>query len=206
MTAVSKKKYTPEEYLELEREAPYKSEFFGGEIFPMGDFGGNTALERSGFSARHNAVRTNVSAEIGMPVRRTGCLSFSSDQRLFIPQNGFFGYPDLMVICGKPNFHDEDDTLTNPTLLVEVLSRSMFGYDRTEKLAWYQVIPTLREYLLLDCRQPGVELWRRSKSGFWTLVVETADSTQQLHLESVGISLLIADLYLNVDDLPPVVF
>ncbi len=208
MTAVPKKKYTPEEYLELELKAPYKSEYFDGEIFPMGDFEGDTPEAMAGGRSRHNAIRENLSGEThGVLKKKSGCRSFSADQRIHIPKTGLYTYPDFLIVCGKPLYlNDESDTLTNPLLIAEVLSKSTASYDRAEKFALYRGIPTLREYLLLDSRRPGVELWRKNESGFWTLVLETDQTDQYLHLDSVGSPLLIADLYANVDDLPPILF
>lgn len=206
MTAIPKKYYTPEEYLEREWEATYKSEYFGGELRPLGDFPGPLPGEWSGFSARHNAVRGNLSCEIGMRVRKKGYHCFSADQRLFIPENGFFGYPDFLLFRGSPAIYGDDDAVMNPVLVAEVRSRSTFGYDGTEKLRWYQDIPALREYLLLDCRKPGVQLWRKPEFGLWALLAETDQPDGELYLESVDFSLQIADLYTGVDDLPPVIF
>jgi Uma2 family endonuclease len=206
MTAVPKKFYTPKEYLEREWEVEYKSEYFGGELRPLGDFAGILPGERSGFPARHNAIRGNLAYEIGMRVRKNGYPCFSADQRLYLPENGFFGYPDFLVFRGTPAIYGDDDAVMNPVLLAEVRSRSTFEYDGNEKLRWYQDIPTLREYLILDSRRVGIELWRKLESGPWALVTETVRPDGELYLESVGLPLQIADVYAGVDDLPPVIF
>lgn len=206
MTALPKKFYTPEEYLEREWEASYKSEYFGGKLRPLGDFPGRMPGEWSGFSARHNAIRSNLSFELGARVRKNGYSCFSADQRLYIPENGFFGYPDFLVFRGSPQIYGDDDAVMNPVLLAEVRSRSTFEYDGKEKQRWYQDIPALHEYLILDSRRVGVELWRKLESGLWALVAETDQPDGELYLETVGFPLPIADLYAGVDDLPPVLF
>ncbi len=208
MTVLPKKFYTPEEYLERELQADYKSEYLNGEIFPMGDFEGDTPEAMAGGRSRHNAIRENLSIEGGFRLKKKGnCRSFSADQRLHIPRTGLYTYPDFLIVCGKPTYLDDpSDTLTNPVLIAEVLSKRTASYDRAEKFAHYRSIPTLREYLVLDSRRVGVELWRKSESGFWMLVTETDQSDQPVYLESAGITLLLADLYANVDDLPPVIF
>jgi Uma2 family endonuclease len=208
MTAIPQKFYTPEEYLELERDAPYKSEYYGGRIYPMGDFEGDTPEAMSGARSRHNAIRENLSGELHATFKKKGgCRTFSADQRVHIPSNGLYTYPDLLVVCGKPEYlDDESDTLTNPIVLVEVLSKSTAGYDRGEKFALYRRIPTLREYLILDSRRVGVELWRKNEFGFWLLALETDQPTDELIFESLGVTLLVGDLYANTDDLPVVNF
>jgi len=123
MTKLPKKYYTPEEYLELEEKAAYKSEYIHGEIFPMGDFEGDTPEAMAGAKPAHNAIRGNLSGEIGSFLKKKSCRSYSSDQRVLIPTTGLYAYPDLVVVCGKPEFSDsQTGSLTNPVLIVEVLS------------------------------------------------------------------------------------
>lgn len=208
MTAVPKKDYTPEEYLEMELEAEYKSEYLNGEIFPMGDFEGDTPEAMAGGRSRHNAIRENLSGEAYVFFKKKGgCRSFSADQRIHIPRTGLYTYPDFLIVCGKPQYLDNSsDTMLNPVVIAEVLSKRTASYDRAEKFAHYRSIPTLREYLILDSRRVGVELWRKLDSGLWALVTETDQPDGELYLESVGFPLQIADLYAGVDDLPPVIF
>ncbi|MBC7891783.1 MAG: Uma2 family endonuclease [Sphingobacteriaceae bacterium] len=208
MTAVPKRKYTPEEYLELELKAPYKSEYFDGEIFPMGDFEGDTPEAMAGARSRHNAIKENLSFHIGFHVRKKGgCRSFSSDQRLHIPVNGLYTYPDFLVVCGKIEFMaGEMETLTNPIFVAEILSKRTASYDRGEKFEFYRGIPTLREYLTLDSRRVSVELWRKTETDLWTLVYETKQVDERIHLESFALDLTLSDLYAYTDDLPSAVF
>ncbi|MCU0342178.1 MAG: Uma2 family endonuclease, partial [Spirosomaceae bacterium] len=119
MPVLPKRKYTVEEYLAMEETAPYKSEYFDGYIYPMGDFEGDTPEAMAGAKPAHNAIRENLSINIGGYFKKNkGCRSYSSDQRVRVDENGLFTYPDLVVVCGKPEF--TNDSLTNPVLIVEV--------------------------------------------------------------------------------------
>jgi Uma2 family endonuclease len=120
MTAVAIKMYTEQEYLELERAAEYKSEYYRGEIFAMAGAGRN-----------HNRITENLSIEIGVFLKGKGCQSFSSDMRVHIPENTLYTYPDFLIVCGEPEFLDrQTDTLLNPSVIVEVLSPSTERYDQ----------------------------------------------------------------------------
>lgn len=204
MTAVPQKFYTPEEYLELERHAPYKSEYYGGRIYPMGDFEGDSPEAMAGARAPHNTIKENLSIEIGSYLKKAHtCRSYSSDQRIFIPQNGLYTYPDLSVVCGKPMFGDDQQfLLTNPVLLIEVLSNGNASYDRAEKFELYRSIPTLREYLTVDSRRVYASLWRKTDEDVWLLAQEVRHLDATVTLESIKLTLLLTDVYANVDDLP----
>jgi Uma2 family endonuclease len=123
-------KVTEEEYLRLERAAEYKSEFIGGEIFPV-----------PGGSFRHSELAVNWSAELRSRLRGLGCRVFSSDVRVRTPSTGSYVYPDFSVVSGEPVLYDgSDDILTNPTVVVEVLFPSTSGYDRGGKFELYREI------------------------------------------------------------------
>ena len=206
MNALPNKYYSPQEYLELERAAPYKSEYFDGEIFPMGDLDGNSPEAMAGAKPRHNAIRENLSVEIGSHFKKNRtCRSYSSDQRIRIPSNGLYTYPDLVALCGKPEFEGIENLL-NPTLIVEVLSKSTAGYDRSEKFALYRDIPTFREYLLVDSRHVFVELFRKNSDQNWELVFETRQISASFHLETIDLTLAVEDIYANTSDLPETPF
>jgi Uma2 family endonuclease len=140
MTAQTIKMYSEKEYLELERDAEYKSEYYRGEIFAMAGAGHN-----------HNRIVENLSGECYIAFKGKSCQTFSSDMRLHIPQNGLYTYPDLLVVCGKIEFaEDNDDTIVNPSAIIEVLSKTTSAYDRGDKFHLYRSIPTLMEYVLVD--------------------------------------------------------
>lgn len=190
---------SPEEYLRREREAPYKSEYFQGVIYPMGDLEGNTPMAMAGATTEHNRLKSNVEFLLRSHLRkRGGCETFSSDQRVNIPENGLFTYPDVVVLCGKVGTSPEDeDSLINPTVLVEVLSKRTASYDRGEKFQLYRSIPTLREYVLVDSRKVAVTLHRKTESGAWLLVTEVNRFDDSIFLESIGCLLPLHEIYFN---------
>ena len=207
MTALLKKYYTAEEYLEMERVAPYKSEYFEGQIYPMGDNDGETPEAMAGAKPSHNTILENISIEVGSNLKkRRTCRSYSSDQRVHIPSNGLYTYPDLVVVCGKPEFTETQDCLTNPILIVEVLSKSTANYDRSEKFELYRDIQTFKEYLLIDSRRVWAELWRKNQDNIWSLVFESKSLDTTLYLESIDTHLSLNDLYINTEGLIDTVF
>ncbi|WP_138994401.1 Uma2 family endonuclease [Larkinella sp. C7] len=177
--------YTPENYLELERKAAYKSEYFKGEIFAM-----------AGASRNHNRIKENLSIGIGSYLKGKRCQSFSSDMRLHIPSNSLYTYPDLVIVCGEPELLDSTfDTLLNPTILVEVLSESTKDYDRGGKFMLYRNIPTFQEYILVDSEQIRVEAWYKPENGFWTLRKETGAVDDSLTIQTLDLTLSLRDIY-----------
>lgn len=162
MTAQPIKMYSAEAYLELERAADYKSEYYGGEIFAMASVGLN-----------HNRIKENLSGEIGFFLKGKSCQGFSSDMRVHIPENAFYTYPDLLILCGKPEFLDrKTDTILNPSVIIEVLSPSIGEYDRGQKFHLYRSISSLVEYVLIDSRKLMAEVYRKADNGLWVLASE----------------------------------
>ena len=191
MTAQPQKYYTEEEYMELEREADYKSEYFQGEIFAMAGAGHN-----------HNRIVENLSIDIGTFFKGKSCRTYSSDQRIHIPTSGLYTYPDLIVVCGANQYQDEKkDTLLNPIVLVEVLSESTEAYDRGQKFHFYRSIPTLQEYVLINARAVAAEVFRKSEAGLWTLASEAYALDGSIELASVGLTLPMQDVYAQTEDL-----
>ncbi|GAB2767737.1 Uma2 family endonuclease [Rhabdobacter roseus] len=191
MTVQPQKYYTAAEYLELEREADYKSEYFQGEIFAMAGVGHN-----------HNRIVENLSIEVGTFFKGKSCRTYSSDQRIHIPASGLYTYPDLIVVCGPNRYLDEKkDTLLNPVVLVEVLSESTEAYDRGQKFHFYRSIPTLQEYVLINARAVAAEVFRKNEEGLWTLASEAYDLGGRIELASVGLTLAMQDVYAQTEDL-----
>lgn len=148
---------TEEEYLAFERASTEKHEYSGGEIFAM-----------SGGTSDHAAVAANILRELGNALFGRGCRVHTSDMRVHIPETGKFVYPDASIVCGRPEFKDErQDTLTNPVLVVEVLSESTEAYDRGDKFAAYQTIPSLRHYVIAAQNKPRIEVYTRQADGGW---------------------------------------
>src|SRR5437870_1310644 len=132
-------RFSPEEYLALEREAEYKSEYVDGFIIAM-----------SGTSRRHSLIAGNVFAAIHAAIRGRPCEVHTSDLRVKVTATGLYTYPDVVALCGEPRFEDEVlDTLLNPDVIVEVLSESTEAYDRGKKAARYRRLESLQEYVLI---------------------------------------------------------
>src|ERR1043166_1320284 len=188
MTAPSepRHRYAYEQYLAYEHDAAAKHEFVDGEIYAM-----------AGGSPRHNALALRIGAAIEN-TRRPGCVALQSDQKIRVLATGRATYPDVTMVCG-PLERDPNDpwrqTLTNPTLLIEVLSPSTEEVDRISKRRDYQLIPTLQESVLVSQSEPRVEVYRRQSSGSW----EYFDVREGIVKLATGPTLDLAALY---DDLP----
>jgi Uma2 family endonuclease len=186
---VERSQLTAAEYLAWEREQSGKHEFFHGEVFAM-----------AGGTPRHNALGLSTGAELRTVLRPRGCSVLSSDQRLAFPPHERYVYPDVTVICGPPLFQPgTDDVITNPTILVEVLSRSTEEYDRGLKWAGYQRIASLTDYLLVAQTEARIEHYRRNADGSWTY--RTAGPGDELALTGDG-TLAVDAIYAGVFELP----
>jgi Uma2 family endonuclease len=182
MASEPKPRFTIPEYLAFERQSDIKSEYLDGEMIAM-----------TGASRSHNRIALNVAISLDGQLKPRGCEVFVSDMRVQTG-DGLLTYPDVTVVCGRPQFNDSElDTLLNPTLLVEVLSRSTENYDRGVKFTRYRTIPSLREYLLLEQDRFHVEHFLR-QDGEW-LLRESDDPRHVLELPSIGCRLLLADVY-----------
>ncbi len=182
---------TPEEYLAIERQAEVKSEYWNGEMFAM-----------VGASRKHNLIATNVVIELGLQLKRKPCELYNNDMRVRIPATGLYTYPDVTVVCGEPQFEDQQvDTLLNPLLIVEVLSASTQNYDRGQKFSNYRTIESLAEYLLISQNEYRIEQSVKQADGRWLLtdirtlegVVELASIPCQLALREVYDKVSLSD-------------
>jgi Uma2 family endonuclease len=176
------------EYLQTERLAPSKSEYLAGRVIAM-----------AGASYAHNRLSTNIAANLHLALRNKPCVVLGSDMRVKIAEVNAYFYPDVVIVCGQPQFEDEqEDTLLNPTVVIEVLSPSTEAFDRGEKFAAYQRIPTLREYLLVAQDRTHVEHFIRQPGGEWQRT-EYTDLAQKVHLPSVGIDVPVELIYEGVN-------
>jgi Uma2 family endonuclease len=184
------KKLTRAEYLAIEREAESRSQFYDGEMFAM-----------AGGSARHSLIKTNITAELRNRLKGRPCRAYDSDLRILISDTGLYTYPDASVICGPLEYDSSDDrrnTVTNPTLLVEVVSESTEAYDRGKKFGHYRRIASFREYLIVWQDEPKIERYLRNADGTWTLT-EIAGLDASLSLSSIEIDLPLREVYDAVD-------
>lgn len=187
MSAIPKRRLTPEEYLAQERRAEFKSEYFRGETFAM-----------VGATREHNLITANLLRESGNQLRDRPCELYPSDMRVKVSRTDLYTYPDVTIVCGQPQFEDnESDTLLNPTVLFEVLSKSNEAYDRGAKAANYRKIPSLREYVVIAQGRPQVERFARQPDGSW-LLREAGELTESITLESVSVVLPLAEIYRQV--------
>ena len=177
--AESKKYYTVEEYLAFERESLEKHEYIDGRIVPLhGDF---EVTAMAGASREHNLISGNVFGELRNQLKRRNCEAYINDMRVRMKGNRY-GYPDVVVICGEPEFADDEfDVLLNPTIVVEVLSSSTRFRDKTEKLETYQKMESIKECLLIEQKLMRVEHYIKQTPNQWLLrIYENADDLVKL--------------------------
>lgn len=186
MATAALTRYTPDEYLALERNAEFRSEYLDGRIVAM-----------TGATAPHNIITGNVHAELRQRFRGRSCRAFIGDMRVQIGGGRQFVYPDVAAVCGEPRFMDGTlDTLMNPALIVEVLSSTTEAYDRGEKFQHYRAIESLQEYVLIAQDRVLVERFVRGGE-FWTLST-LGDLDHALELTSVKCTLPLREIYENV--------
>jgi Uma2 family endonuclease len=180
--------FTPEEYLALEEAAEYKSEYHDGAIIPM-----------TGGTTNHNRISLNMSIALRLALKGLDYDVFMGDVRLWLPQKRTYTYPDVMVIPGKPEyFNNRKDTVMNPQVIVEVLSKSTKAYDRTDKFKFYQTIPTFQEYILIDQSQVYVEQYCKLANKRWSYrQYDEEDAALVFNFFQVEVAL--ADVYEKVD-------
>jgi Uma2 family endonuclease len=188
MSSQTQQHYTPEEYLALERQAQCKSEYYAGEIFAM-----------AGASRWHNLIVANVIGELRAQLKGRPCTTYPSDMRVKVSPTGLYTYLDVIVVCGEALFEDnQQDTLLNPTLIVEVLSESTEAYDRGGKFAHYRKLTSLMEYVLITQTKPHIEHYVRQLDNRW-LLAEADSLHDTVHLASIDCQLALAEVYDKVD-------
>ena len=191
MSTAPKQLLTEEQYLVRERKANFRSEFYRGEMFAM-----------AGASREHNLITGNVARHLGNQLDERPCEVYSTDMKVRITPTGLFAYPDVAIVCGGPQFSDdEEDVLLNPTVLVEVLSPSTSSYDRGDKQMHYRQLGSLQEILLIEQEYPAVEQYVRQSDGTW-LLKSTAGIEATIEAASVGCKLSLAQIYARVE-FPP---
>jgi Uma2 family endonuclease len=188
MQAEEKRFYTPDEYFDFEVSLDTRHEYINGEIFPM-----------TGGTPEHNEIASILNAALRMSLRGKPYSIFVADQRLWIPDRTLYTYPDVMV-CSRPLERQagRNDTLVNPVMIAEVLSKSTKSYDRDEKFAAYRTVPTFQEYLLIDQYATHVEQYSRTESHKW-LFTEYDDPETHILLASIPFEIRLADLYEGIE-------
>ena len=180
--------FTPKEYLQLEEQAEYKSEYRDGKIIPM-----------TGGTTNHNEISGNFYANLKFSLKQQNYRVYMADVRLWIPRYRLYTYPDVMLIEGEPIYADRGTTtVTNPIMITEVLSPSTQNYDQGDKFTYYRSIPEMKEYIIISQQQYHVMQYTKTEVGKWLLSeYETEDAVIQLG--SVNMELELAELYTGVD-------
>jgi Uma2 family endonuclease len=180
--------YTPEEYLEIEEKAEYKSEYRDGEIVPM-----------TGGTTNHNKIALNLAASLKIGLRRKNYNVYIGDVRLWIPRYRQHTYPDVMVIEGEPIYTGTSTTtVMNPMLIAEVLSKSTKNYDQGDKFLYYRSIPEFKEYILIDQYEYHVMQYVKTAENQWSFT-ELEDESATLSLQTVDFKIELRDLYEQVN-------
>ena len=188
MSAIAKRKYTLEEYLELEKNSEERYEYFDGEVFAM-----------AGGSPNHSRLGTDISSLLGQKLEGTQCEVFNSDMRIKVPKAFPYRYPDASVVCGEAVFDEisGQPRLVNPILIVEVLSPRTAAYDLKDKFTEYQSIKSFKEYLIISQDRPHVIHHMRQSNGKWLRTdVEGLDA--EVRLESINVTLSLREIYKRV--------
>lgn len=182
-----RRKFTVEEYLSLEQQAQTRSEFFQGELYAM-----------TGGSLNHNRIVNNLARLLGSSLVGGKCEVFTSDVRLHVQAHDLFTYPDVLVICGEPQLYkDRTDTVTDATLIAEVLSPKTEPYDRGPKSDFYRSLPSLKQILLVEQSSHGVYTSSRQDGDSW-LSSHLPVREGLIELPAPGLSIAVEDLYERV--------
>jgi len=177
---------TPEQYLEFDRNAEYKHEYFFGEIVAM-----------PGGSFQHNLIAGNAIRELGNRLLGGPCRVLTSDMRVAVNTKTGYVYPDVTVVCGQPEYTDgRKDTIKNPKLVVEVLSPSTRDHDLGVKVGFYVRLAVLSDFLLIEQDRVWIEHWYRSSDGGWK---NTVLEDGMLEIASLNCQIPLSDIYLGVE-------
>lgn len=188
MQKQTKKLYTPAEYLALEEKAEYKSEYHKGEIIPM-------ASE----SFNHNRVVGNFVSKLGKALIYSQYEVFMSEIKVWIKEKQLFTYPDIILVYGKLEFYpDRDDTITNPIIIIEVLSESTKNYDRVKKFGFYRSIPTFQEYILVNQYRVHIEHFYLESKGKW-IFTDYSNENGILKFNKIDFEISLKDVYDRVE-------
>jgi Uma2 family endonuclease len=187
VTQVTQKVYTPEDYLALEAEAEVRHEFIDGEI-----------VEMPGGTTKHNEIVGNLYFALRLALQGRKLPIYTESVKLWIPVMNTYTYPDVMVLADAPVYHDQKQTvITNPTVIMEVLSDSTRDYDQGGKFGFYRSVNTFQEYVLVEQDQCSVMVYRRGTAKKWSLEIFD-NETDTIRLESVGVEIQLQDIYEGV--------
>lgn len=188
-----KYKYTLEEYLELDANSEEPLEFWDGDIFSM-----------SGVSNEHDLIENNLSYRLRLRLHDRGCRVLRANMRIKVPSMPPYRYGDVSGLCGQPKFEKVGgvDVLTNPSLIIEVLSASTEAYDRGDKFTNYKSIPSLSEYILVAQHRSHVSPFIKQATSSW-LNLEFNSLEDTLKIITLDCELTLAEIYEGIDFPPP---
>lgn len=176
--------YTPEEYLDQEAHAEFKSRYDDGVITLM-----------TGGTTNHNRICRNLCTALSIGLRGQDFEVFISDVKVWIPSSKKFRYPDLMVIAGEPEYYmNRKTTVTNPQIIIEVLSDSTEEFDREDKFNLYKSIPTFQEYLLIDQNRTAIDHFYKTQPKHWQ-IDQFDEQDTEINLRSINVTLQISEIY-----------
>lgn len=188
MASVPVSRLTEEQYLEIERAAQFKSEFYRGEMFAM-----------AGGTLDHGELQAQVIFECRNRFAGRDCRAFGSDVRVRAGTSGLYTYPDISIVCGRPVCVDNHkDTITNPVVIIEVLSPTTEAYDRGKKFQLYQTIQSFIEYILISQTEMRIERFTRGENDTWTLR-SYAGKDAELRIDAIDISIPLEAIYRRVE-------
>ena len=181
-------RYSWADYLALEESSNVKHEFLGGQIYGI-----------AGGTPEHAALKAAITGLLFAQLRGGRCRLHDADLRVRVPETGLATYPDVTVACGPLERHPQDqDAVTNPTLIVEVLSRSTADYDRGDKFEHYKRLDSLRQYVLVSHQERAIEIWSRGEASEWALLI--AREGEHVRLESIAAELAVDDVYGSAEE------
>ena len=188
MSTAPKTHLTAQEYLVIERASEIRSEYFRGEMFAM-----------TGASRAHNLICANLIIEIGSLFKGRPCEVYQSDMRVRVSDTGLYTYPDVVAICGEPEFDDDHlDTLINPQVIFEVLSDSTEKYVRGKKFEKYREIDSLQDFIMISQKECVVERYTRQPDDQW-LFWSTNKISDTLEIASIDCKLKLKDIYARIE-------
>ncbi len=188
------------EYLEFERNATEKHEYFQGEIrlLHRNEDAINDVNAMSGASKSHNEIFSNIFGELKSKLKGKSCRPYGSDFRVNIPNLSLYTYPDISVVCHEPIMTDSEmDTYTNPTVIIEILSKSTRNYDLGGKFLLYKQIESLQEYVLVDSEAIKVIKFTKNEDNSW-LMTEINSVSETLKINTLEVTIPLIDIYDNV--------
>ena len=177
---------SPDEYLQMERASEQKHEYYDGYVVAM-----------TGARLKHNQIAANLVANIGSYLKGKECQVLPSDMRVATPNRDAYIYPDASIVCGEPQLEDDQfDTLLNPSVVFEIWSPSTQKNDVGYKLIYYQHIPSLKEYIMIDSAKKFAQVVRKQQDGAWRFE-DIVDTEAMLFIQTINMNISFADIYRN---------